>query len=323
MSRPLLFTCHCLHTHCSTFAASHFYGVCFRCSYCSQMDEQQNVPRPKWTAWWNHSCYTGIPWLSALHCLQQLQSGACSSSTAQPLSPTQESHCSTPPGTVPTPHSPFSSTSSHVPVGSTRDACTQMGPLCSVASTHHATTADASMQLSTSEFLQLCFTEHPFPLRLHEDLREAQTSSNTGNSMEVTFADAATQLSFAEFFERCILSKALPSRPTISAAPVVVTASCLSVVRGTTPPPPGPLRPHSQFALALTSSGTPIPSTSTPALQPQVSTTQVRTHTARSSATNKRSASTAQAGRSFPKATASGLACGQFRTSQTCWTWSH
>ena len=50
------------------------------------MEEQQNVPQPNWTTWWNHSCYTGIPWLSALHCLQQLQSGACSTSTTQPLS---------------------------------------------------------------------------------------------------------------------------------------------------------------------------------------------------------------------------------------------
>ena len=48
--------------------ASHFYGVCFRCSYGSQLDEPQNVPQPKWTTWWNHSCYTSIPWLSAPHC---------------------------------------------------------------------------------------------------------------------------------------------------------------------------------------------------------------------------------------------------------------
>ena len=38
-----------------------------------------------------------------------------------------------------------------------------------------------------SEFLQLGFTKHPFqrtiPLRLHEDLREAQLPSNTGNTM--------------------------------------------------------------------------------------------------------------------------------------------
>ena len=89
--------------------------------------------------------------------------------------------------------------------------------LCSVPSTHHASTADASPQLSTSEFLQLCFTKHTFlrtvPLRLHEDLCEAQTPSNTGNAMAATFADAATQLSFVEFFQRCVLSRALPPRP--------------------------------------------------------------------------------------------------------------
>ena len=56
------------------------------------------------------------------------------------------------------------------------------------------------------------------------------------------------------------------------------------------------MRPRSQLALALTSSGTSLTSTSTPSLQPQVSTTQVGTHSARSSPAHKRSASTALAG---------------------------
>ena len=135
----------------------------------------------------------------------------------QPLSLTQELNVSTPSGSAPNPQSSLSSIVSHFPLGLTRDVRTQTVSLCSVPSTHHATTADASTELSISEFLQLCFTKHPFrrtvSLRLHEDLREAQTPSHTGNSMEVTFADAATQLSFAEFFDRCILSRALPPRP--------------------------------------------------------------------------------------------------------------
>ena len=131
------------------------------------------MPQPNWTTWWDHSCSSDIPWLSAPHCLQQFQSGACSTSTAQPLSP-----C----------HSHRSRT----------------------AQRHQAT------QLSISEFPQLCFTKHPFPrtvpLQLHEDFREAQTPSNTGNPREVTFADAGMQLSFAEFLECCNLSRALPLR---------------------------------------------------------------------------------------------------------------
>ena len=182
------------------------------------MNEQQNVPQPKRTTWWNHSCYTGIPWLSALHCLQQLQSGACSTWSSQPLSLTQESNVSTPSGSTPNPQPSLHSVVSPFTLGLTRDVRTQTVSLCSVPSTHHATTADASTQLSTSEFLQLCFTKHPFrctvPPRLHEDLREAQTPSNTGNPREVTTADAATQLSFAEFLERCILCRALPPRPS-------------------------------------------------------------------------------------------------------------
>ena len=114
---PQFFAC----THYSTFAAPHFYGVCCG-SCCSQMDEQQNVPQPKWTTTWsNHSCYTGIPWLSAPHCLQQLPSGACSTSTTQPLLLTQESNVPTPPDSAPNPHPSLSSIVSHFTLGLTRD----------------------------------------------------------------------------------------------------------------------------------------------------------------------------------------------------------
>ena len=83
---------------------------------------------------------------------------------------------------------------------------------------------------------------------------------------------------------------------------------------GAPPPPPGlkdqphlgsphgihvkaaPVRPRSQLALALTSSGTSLTSTSTPSLQPQVSTTQLGTHSARCSAAHKGSASYRLAG---------------------------
>ena len=118
------------------------------------------------------------------------------------------------------PQLPLSSISAHVPVASTCDACTQMEPRCSVPPTRHATAADASTQLSISEFLQLCFIKHPFwqtvPLHIHEDLREAQTPSHPGNTIPATFADAATQLSFAEFLEGCNLSSAPQQRPRSS-----------------------------------------------------------------------------------------------------------
>ena len=175
----------------------------------------------------------------------------------------------------------------------------------------------------------MCFTKHPFrrtvPLQLHEDLSDAQCSSDSVNPREDTFADAATELSFAEFFERCILSKALPPRhiPLPQAHwycnSINISSGCnglMPVPRTqpdcTLPPPPGledrallgshhniltkaaPVRPHSHKNAC--SQGTPNPPTSTPTLQPQVSTTQVGTHTACSSATHKRSASTALAG---------------------------
>ena len=98
--------------------------------------------------------------LSALHCLQQLQSGACSTSTTQPLSLTQESNGTTPSGPAPDPQPSPSYIISHFPLVLTRDVRTQTVSLCSVPSIHHATTADASTQLSISEFLQLCVTKH-------------------------------------------------------------------------------------------------------------------------------------------------------------------
>ena len=181
------------------------------------MEEQQNVPQSKRTTWWNHSCYTSIPWLPALHCLQQLQSGAWNTSTLQPLSLTQESNVSTPSGSERNPQPSLSAVVSHFTSGLTRDVRTTTAPRCSLPSTHNAATADASTQLPISKLLQLCFTKHPFrrtvPLQLHEELRDAQFPSNSGNPRDVTFADSATQLSSAEFFERCILSKALPPRP--------------------------------------------------------------------------------------------------------------
>ena len=135
-------------------------------------------------------------------------------------------------------------------------------------------------------------------LQLREDLSDAQCPSDSCNPREVTIADAATQLSFAEFFERCILSKALPPRPSPSPQTkhIGTSHSISSSIGGavripvprtqpndTPPPPPGlegqallgishkipikaaPVRPYS---LALTSSGTSVPSTSTPTLQP-------------------------------------------------------
>ena len=106
-SRSLLFTFHCLHT------SQHVAASPFRCLssslFGSQIEKQQNVLQPNWTTWWNHACYTGILWLSALHCLQQLQAGACSTPTAQPFSLTQESHGTAPSGSVPSPQSPLSS----------------------------------------------------------------------------------------------------------------------------------------------------------------------------------------------------------------------
>ena len=85
-------------------------------------------------------------------------------------------------------------------------------------------------------------------------------------------------------------------------------------LNGAPPPPPGlevqshpssphgipvnaaPVRPRSQLALAFTSSGASFAATSTAPLQPQVSTTQVGTHSDRSSPAHSWSAGTAQAG---------------------------
>ena len=96
----------------------------FRClpsfSFSSQMEEQQNVQQPPGTTWWNHFHFTGIR-PSALHCLQQLQAGASSTSSAQPLASTQESNGTASSGSVPSPQLPHSAISPQVPAGPTRN----------------------------------------------------------------------------------------------------------------------------------------------------------------------------------------------------------
>ena len=139
---------HCSHFTTCTHHSTPLFG--------SQMEEQQNVPQPNWTTWWNHFCYTGIPWLSALHCLQQLRAGACPTPVAQPLFFKQESNDTTPP--VPSPQPPLSSVSSHFPVRLTSDVRTQMGPLCLPN-----TTLPQQTPPRNSPSRSLCsFTKHPF-----------------------------------------------------------------------------------------------------------------------------------------------------------------
>ena len=151
----------------------------------------------------------------------------------------------------------------------------------------------------------------------------------------VAFADATTQLPLTEFFLGCINSKDPLDRSvsppahahTYSASlpqPTDITTVCspssTSCTRGhhvcipvsraqlhTSPPSPPGLEDQ---ALLSSPHGIPVKAapvrhrsqtpTSVPCLQPHVSTTQVGTHIDRSSATNKRSASTALAGTHSP-----------------------
>ena len=88
--------------------------------FSSQMEEQQYVQQSHGSTWLNHSYYTGIR-LSALHSLQQLQAGAGSSSSAQPLASTKESNGTASSGSAPSPELPHSTISSQVPAGPTRN----------------------------------------------------------------------------------------------------------------------------------------------------------------------------------------------------------
>ena len=132
------------------------------------------------------------------------------------MSFTQESNVTAPSSSAPNPQPSLSSIVSHFPLGLTRDVRTQTVSLCSF-SPHQASTADGSTQISISEFLQLCLTKHPFrgtvPLRLREDLREAQTPNSTDNTMPTTFADAASQLSPGSLgiASSLVLSRRVPS----------------------------------------------------------------------------------------------------------------
>ena len=94
------------------------------------------------TTWWNHSFYTGI-WPSALQCLQQLQAGASSTSSVQPLASKQESNGTASSSSVSSPQLPHSAISSQVPAGPTRNVTGDVS----------TSLAKAATQLSFLEFL--------------------------------------------------------------------------------------------------------------------------------------------------------------------------
>ena len=83
--------------HCSHFCAYthrslllHLSLVFAFVSFCSQMEDHQNVQPSTGTTEWNHSYYTGNS-LSALHSLQQLHDDTVSTSV-QPVVSTQETN---------------------------------------------------------------------------------------------------------------------------------------------------------------------------------------------------------------------------------------
>ena len=247
------------------------------------------------------------PWLSALHCLQQPQSGACSSSTTQPVSLTLDPNASSSSGPTPNLEPSLSSTVSNFTSGLTRDVRTQTVPLCSMPSMHHAATAHASTQLSVSEFLQLCFLPNtPSGEQFHFGcmkifvIHRPPALPTQGKSRLLMpprsslLPSSSNGASSPKPSRRVLPHLSNPStwvRLTVSAIPVVVGTQ----PNGTPPPPPGlegqallgishnipseaaPVRPNSHHGPSSTSPGTLTPPTSPPTLHPQVSTTQVGT----------------------------------------------
>ena len=412
-----LFCSHvCACTHHSSLQHPPF-GVLSSPLFGSQMEEQQNVPQPNWATWWNHSCYTGIPWLSALHCRQQLQSGACSTSTSQPLSLTQartaqrpqvprparsrhpvllyhtfwwttlamsvhrRGQCAlcllhttllqqTPPRNSPsrsfcscvilnTPsgaqfHSVFMKTSvkhRSPAIQVTRCQPRSLMPLRSSLLPSSSSVASSWSSLARVPspappcfWTQLRRLLHTVPLPLMRPPNSRSQRSFSGASTPKTLWIARSHhrhmgMSVAPHFPNRVTSPL----STVSAAPAAP-----AVVMFCTPVP---TRAAQRYTTAATRSRKlsspelptwdPCESSARATLFANIHFTAVLaatcqyhpsgpTHAARSSATYKRSASTALAGthhaigagptcwtRSFPKTT------GQFRTSQTCWTWSH
>ena len=114
-------------------------------SFCSQMEEHQNVQPSTGTTEWNHSYLSGNS-LSALHSLQQLHDDTVSTSV-QPLVSTQETNGTTSSGSVSSPQLPHSLISSQVPASPTRNVTGEVMP---------TSLAEAVTQLSFLEFLQRC-----------------------------------------------------------------------------------------------------------------------------------------------------------------------
>ena len=138
--------------HCSHFCAYthrslllHLSLVFAFLSFCSQMEEHQNVQPSTGTTEWNHSYNTGNS-LSALHSLQQLHDDTVSTSV-QPLVSTQATNGTTSSGSVSGPQLPHSLISSHVPAGPARNVTGEVMP---------TSLAEAVTQLSFFEFLPRC-----------------------------------------------------------------------------------------------------------------------------------------------------------------------
>ena len=252
---------------------------------------------------------------STPHCLQQLQSGAWSTSTTKPLSLTQGSNGTAPSGSVPSPESTRSAISSQVPVGPTRDATGNAMP---------ATFAEAATQLSFAEFFERCILSRALLPRLQPSPTLLQHVSTPASPHSAAFPDASTKLPLTEFFLGCVYSNdSLDRQPSLSAVPVVVTFALLYLARSSTEhhsatrtrgsisPGFSPWYPWQSSARA-----TPFATCSCPYLPARKKERKYRPsgnplcHRCRHTCWTW----------PFPEASACSPAHGQFRTGRTCWT---
>ena len=215
------------------------------------MEEQQNVQQPHGTTWWNHSHCTGIR-PSALHCLQQLQAGASSSSSAQPLASTQESKGTASSGSVSRPQLPHNATSSQVPAGPTRNVT---GNVMS-----NTLLTEAATQLSFVEFLVGCNlsstlsrARSPAPPNFQMQLRRLFHTAllllmrppNSRSRSSFLDASIPKTLWIARSHHQHMEMPAVPHFPNPLTSPVPAAPAAPVVVRlharlhSTPPPPPG------------------------------------------------------------------------------------
>ena len=256
-----------------------------------------------WSTWWDHSWYSGAPWFSAQHCGNQLQSRDWTTSSSQPRSLTLAQASTLTSSTTAAPQLPLKLIVSTHTTGLTLGTSTQTVQPCTtqpqdvsiLAAPHSASTTDASTQLPLIEFSLRCVYSKE-PLDCAVPLHRGNVSGSKDPSLRIVPLHRHHQRSLQHQQQQ--RSHPIPScfRDCTPTPPPGLETQTLLGISHNIPSNAAPARRSSSNDLCLSTPGTQPSSQPPPALQPNVSTTQVGPHPSLFYAAPKSAASTPLAG---------------------------